>query len=131
MQGYLDDPEATAAAIDPDGWLHTGDLGTLDGAGRLRIIGRKKDMFIVGGFNAYPAEIEGFLLEHPAVAQAAVIGVPDDRLSQVAKAFVVRQADVSAEDLLTWTRTPWATGPGQRTSTTTRWTWRWSTTRLS
>ena len=89
MQGYLDDPVATAEAIDPDGWLHTGDLGTLDDAGRLRIVGRKKDMFIVGGFNAYPAEIEGFLLEHPAVAQAAVIGVPDDRMGQVGKAFVV------------------------------------------
>ena len=61
-------------------------------AGRLRIVGRKKDMFIVGGFNAYPAEIEGFLLEHPAVAQAAVIGVPDDRMGQVGKAFVVRDA---------------------------------------
>ena len=65
MQGYLDDPAATAEAIDHDGWLHTGDLGRLDAAGRLRIVGRKKDMFIVGGFNAYPAEIEGFLLEHP------------------------------------------------------------------
>ena len=61
-------------------------------AGRLRIVGRKKDMFIVGGFNAYPAEIEGFLLEHPAVAQAAVIGVPDERMGQVGKAFIVREA---------------------------------------
>ena len=90
MRGYLDDPDATAEAIDADGWLHTGDLGRLDDRGRLRIVGRKKDMFIVGGFNAYPAEIEGFLLEHPAVAQAAVIGVPDERLGQVGKAFVVR-----------------------------------------
>ena len=89
MQGYLDDPAATAEAIDDDGWLHTGDLGRFNDDGRLRIVGRKKDMFIVGGFNAYPAEIEGFLLEHPAVAQAAVIGVPDDRLGQVGKAFVV------------------------------------------
>ena len=89
MQGYLDDPEATAQAIDDDGWLHTGDLGNFDKAGRLKIDGRKKDMFIVGGFNAYPAEIEGFMLEHPAVAQVAVIGVPDQRLGQVGKAFVV------------------------------------------
>ena len=89
MKGYLDDPVATAEAIDADGWLHTGDLGNFTEAGRLRIVGRKKDMFIVGGFNAYPAEIEGFLLEHPAVAQAAVIGVPDDRLGQVGKAFIV------------------------------------------
>ena len=92
MQGYLDDPAATAEAIDDDGWLHTGDLGRFNDAGRLLIVGRKKDMFIVGGFNAYPAEIEGFLLEHPAVAQAAVIGVPDDRLGQVGKAFVVLKA---------------------------------------
>jgi acyl-CoA synthetase (AMP-forming)/AMP-acid ligase II len=104
MQGYLDDPEATAEAIDPGGWLHTGDLGTLGEGGRLRITGRKKDMFIVGGFNAYPAEIEGFLMEHPAVAQAAVIGVPDERLGQVAKAFVVAAGDISAEDLITWSR---------------------------
>ena len=108
MQGYLDDPAATAEAIDDDGWLHTGDLGSFTASGRLRIVGRKKDMFIVGGFNAYPAEIEGFLLGHPAVAQAAVIGVPDDRLGQVGKAFVVLkgnwQGDVTADDLTRWSR---------------------------
>lgn len=107
MQGYLDDPEATAQAIDADGWLHTGDLGEFTDSGRLRIVGRKKDMFIVGGFNAYPAEIEGFLLEHPAVAQAAVIGVPDERMGQVGKAFVVLQNghdDVTSEDLISWSR---------------------------
>jgi acyl-CoA synthetase (AMP-forming)/AMP-acid ligase II len=104
MQGYLDDPAATAQAIDSDGWLHTGDLGNFTDTGRLRIVGRKKDMFIVGGFNAYPAEIEGFLLEHPEVAQAAVLGVPDDRLGQVGKAFVVAKTKVSADDLITWCR---------------------------
>jgi len=107
MQGYRDDPAATAEAIDADGWLHTGDLGNVDDAGRLRVIGRKKDIYIVGGFNAYPAEIEGFLMNHPAVAQAAVIGVPDERLGQVGKAFVVckdRQDAVSAEDLIDWCR---------------------------
>ncbi|MBB2991800.1 acyl-CoA synthetase (AMP-forming)/AMP-acid ligase II [Mycolicibacterium iranicum] len=111
MQGYLDDPAATAETIDADGWLHTGDLGTVDDAGRLRIVGRKKDMFIVGGFNAYPAEIEGFLLEHPDVAQAAVIGVPDERLGQVGKAFIVAQrhaghggGQLSAEGLIAWCR---------------------------
>jgi acyl-CoA synthetase (AMP-forming)/AMP-acid ligase II len=108
MQGYLDDPEATAAAIDDDGWLHTGDLGNFDKSGRLKIDGRKKDMFIVGGFNAYPAEIEGFMLEHPAVAQVAVIGVPDERLGQVGKAFVVplqhAMGTVSEEDLTAWCR---------------------------
>jgi acyl-CoA synthetase (AMP-forming)/AMP-acid ligase II len=105
MLGYLDDPAATAEAIDADGWLHTGDLGTLTERGKLRIIGRKKDMFIVGGFNAYPAEIEGFLLEHPAVAQVAVIGVPDERMGQVGRAFVVRRGPVSAEELIEWSRT--------------------------
>ncbi|KUI16491.1 fatty acid--CoA ligase [Mycobacterium sp. GA-1285] len=107
MQGYLDDPVATADAIDSNGFLHTGDLGEFTESGRLRIVGRKKDMFIVGGFNAYPAEIEGFLLEHPAVAQAAVIGVPDDRLGQVGKAFVVRSTGhdhVTGEDLISWSR---------------------------
>ncbi|MGO9350669.1 MAG: FadD3 family acyl-CoA ligase [Mycobacterium sp.] len=104
MQGYLDDPAATAQAIDGDGWLHTGDLGNFTETGRLRIVGRKKDMFIVGGFNAYPAEIEGFLLEHPAVAQAAVIGVPDERLGQVGKAFVVAESKISEDDLITWCR---------------------------
>ena len=104
MQGYLHDPVATAQAIDDDGWLHTGDLGKFDAAGRLRIDGRKKDMFIVGGFNAYPAEIEGFMLEHHAVAQVAVIGVPDQRLGQVGKAFVVPKEPVSEEDLIAWCR---------------------------
>ena len=106
MQGYFDDPTATAEAIDADGWLHTGDLGEFTDSGRLRIVGRKKDMFIVGGFNAYPAEIEGFLMEHPAVAQAAVIGVPDERLGQVGKAFVVRKngREVTADDLIAWSR---------------------------
>jgi acyl-CoA synthetase (AMP-forming)/AMP-acid ligase II len=104
MQGYLDDPAATAEAIDDDGWLHTGDLGNFDKSGRLKIDGRKKDMFIVGGFNAYPAEIEGFMLEHPAVAQVAVIGVPDERLGQVGKAFVVSHATVSEADLMSWCR---------------------------
>jgi acyl-CoA synthetase (AMP-forming)/AMP-acid ligase II len=108
MQGYLDDPIATAEAIDADGWLHTGDLGELTDSGRLRIVGRKKDMFIVGGFNAYPAEIEGFLLEHPAIAQVAVIGVPDDRMGQVGKAFVVGRRDAvelaTADALIAWSR---------------------------
>jgi len=104
MKGYLDDPAATAEAVDEEGWLHTGDLGRLDDRGRLRIAGRKKVMFIVGGFNAYPAEIEGFLLEHPAVGQVAVIGVPDERLGQVGKAFVVRSGLVTAAELIAWSR---------------------------
>ncbi|WP_280831895.1 FadD3 family acyl-CoA ligase [Mycolicibacterium frederiksbergense] len=109
MQGYLDDAAATSEAIDGEGWLHTGDLGEITASGRLRIVGRKKDMFIVGGFNAYPAEIEGFLLEHPAIAQVAVIGVADDRMGQVGKAFVVLNDvpgahAVAAEELIAWSR---------------------------
>ncbi len=107
MQGYLDDAAATAEAIDSDGWLHTGDLGEFTQTGRLRIVGRKKDMFIVGGFNAYPAEIEGFLLEHRSIAQAAVIGVEDERMGQVGKAFVVLRDDVDelgTDELIEWCR---------------------------
>jgi HIP---CoA ligase len=89
MQGYLDDPPATAAAIDERGFLHTGDLATMDERDYVRIVGRLKDMFIVGGFNVYPAEIENLLLTHPTIGQAAVVGVPDARLGEVGVAFVV------------------------------------------
>ncbi len=106
MRGYLDDAEATAASIDAGGWLHTGDLGTFDADGYLRIVGRIKDMFIVGGFNAYPAEIENLLLRHPRIAQAAVIGVPDARLGEVGMAFVVLTpgAPVEAAGIVEWAR---------------------------
>ena len=105
-RGYLDDPEATAAAIDGDGWLHTGDLGTIDADGYLRIVGRIKDMFIVGGFNAYPAEIENLMLRHPRVAEVAVIGVPDERLGEVAKAFVVLKPGdpIDGAEIVEWAR---------------------------
>jgi len=103
MAGYLDDPAETAKALSPDGWLKTGDLGTLDEAGRLRIVGRVKDMFIVGGFNAYPAEIENALLRHPGIRQAAVIGIPDDRLGEVGMAFVVGD-ELSADEIMEWSR---------------------------
>ncbi|ETZ97488.1 AMP-binding enzyme family protein [Mycobacterium kansasii 824] len=89
MLGYLDDPEATATAIDSDGWLHTGDIGAVDEAGNLRITDRLKDMYICGGFNVYPAEVEQVLARLDGVADAAVIGVPDQRLGEVGRAFVV------------------------------------------
>ncbi|MDG2305528.1 MAG: FadD3 family acyl-CoA ligase [Candidatus Binatia bacterium] len=105
-RGYLDDPEETKRAVDPEGWLHTGDLGVLDEEGNLRIVGRIKDMFIVGGFNAYPAEIENLLLGHPAVARAAVVGMPDERLGEVGMAFVVTtpDSDLKPETLIAWAR---------------------------
>jgi acyl-CoA synthetase (AMP-forming)/AMP-acid ligase II len=107
MQGYLDDPAATEAAIDKDGWLHTGDIGVLDADGYLRITDRKKDMYITGGANCYPAEIEKLLCEHPAVEAAAVIGIPDERLGEVGKAFIVLRPGriIDAAELVAWART--------------------------
>jgi HIP---CoA ligase len=108
VAGYFEDPDATAEAIDAEGWLHTGDIGVMDDAGNVRITDRKKDMFIVGGFNAYPAEIEGALLRHPAVAQVAVIGVPDGRMGEVGAAFVVARVGTEAaglgDELVVWSR---------------------------
>jgi len=89
MRGYFEDEAETRAAIDADGWLHTGDVGVMDARGYLRITDRLKDMFIVGGFNCYPAEIENALYAHPDVAQVAVIGIPDERMGEVGMAFVV------------------------------------------
>lgn len=106
MQGYLDDEAATREAIDADGWLHTGDVGTLDARGYLRITDRLKDMYISGGFNCYPAEIERLLAAHPAIAQAAVIGVPDARLGEVGKACIVLRPGMTldAAALIAWCR---------------------------
>lgn len=92
MLGYNDDPEATAKAIDAEGWLHTGDLGTMDTRGFVKITGRVKDMIIRGGENLFPAEIENILLEHPDVAEVAVVGVPDLRMGEAAAAFVRMKA---------------------------------------
>jgi acyl-CoA synthetase (AMP-forming)/AMP-acid ligase II len=89
MLGYLDDPEATGAAIDSGGWLHTGDVGHLDPAGNLTITDRLKDMYICGGFNVYPAEVEQMLARLDGVAESAVIGVADERLGEVGRAYVV------------------------------------------
>lgn len=105
-QGYFKNPEATQEAIDIDGWLHTGDIGILDTNGYIKITDRSKDMFIVGGFNAYPAEIENILCDHPVISQAAVIGIEDERMGEVAKAFVVLKPnqDLDADSLLQWSK---------------------------
>lgn len=97
MLGYLDDPAGTAEAIDGDGWLHTGDVGVLDDRGYLRITDRLKDMYICGGFNVYPAEVEQALARVGGVVDVAVVGMPDERLGEVGKAFVVRR-DESGPD---------------------------------
>jgi len=106
MLGYLDDPAATAAAIDADGWLHTGDIGAVDTAGNLRITDRLKDMYICGGFNVYPAEIEQVLARMHGVTDAAVIGVPDERLGEVGRAFVVARpgAELDEQSVIAYTR---------------------------
>jgi acyl-CoA synthetase (AMP-forming)/AMP-acid ligase II len=102
MLGYFENPEATAEAIDEDGWLHTGDVGFLDEHGCLKITDRIKDMFTVGGFNVYPAEVENALADHPSIVEAAVIGVPDARLGQVGKAFVVVRDGLTAAAIDAW-----------------------------
>ncbi|WP_178854988.1 FadD3 family acyl-CoA ligase [Streptomyces acidiscabies] len=106
MLGYYGEDAATREAVTPDGWLRTGDVGVLDESGNLRITDRIKDMFIVGGFNAYPAEIEQLLGLHPAVADVAVVGIPDARLGEVGKAYVVRRtgAVATGDDLIAWAR---------------------------
>ena len=121
LEGYFGGDSETAATIDADGWLHTGDIGVIDETGRLRITDRIKDMYIVGGFNAYPAEIGSILCGHPAVAHAAVahaavahaavahaavIGVPDSRMAEVGAAFIVPRVGKPAEAarLIAWSR---------------------------
>lgn len=102
MQGYLDDPENTAKTIGPDGWLRTGDVGEIDDDGNLRITDRLKDMYISGGFNVYPAEIEQTLARLDGVVESAVIGVPHERLGEVGKAFLVRRegSSLTEQDVL-------------------------------
>ncbi len=106
MQGYLDNPAATEEAIDGEGWLHTGDIGVLDADGYLRITDRLKDMIISGGFNVYPAEIENAVAAVPDIVQSAAIGVPDERMGEVVKLFVVKLPDstLSEADLIAWCR---------------------------
>ena len=110
MVGYLDDPEQTAEAVDADGWLHTGDIGVMDEGGNIDITDRKKDMFINGGFNVYPAEIEATMLTHPDVGQVAVVGIPDERMGEVGCAFIVPAAGRTpdADEIVTWCRSEMA-----------------------
>jgi acyl-CoA synthetase (AMP-forming)/AMP-acid ligase II len=98
MVGYLNDPAATSAAIEPDGWLHTGDIGHLDQRGYLTITDRLKDMFTVGGFNVYPAEVENVIMRLGSVADCAVVGRPDERLGDVGVAYVVTGAGQSLSE---------------------------------
>ncbi|BDT84747.1 FadD3 family acyl-CoA ligase [Nocardia cyriacigeorgica] len=107
MLGYLDDPKATAETIDADGWLHTGDIGTIDERGYLKITDRLKDMYISGGFNVYPAEIEQALARLDGVAESAVIGVPDTRMGEIGKAYVVRKpgSTLTQEDVIAYATT--------------------------
>ena len=105
MKGYYNRPEATEEAM-RHGWFHTGDIGTLDADGYLTIVDRKKDMIIRGGFNVYPRELEEVMLTHPAISLVAVVGVPDERLGEEVKAFVVLKKDASLTDreLIDWCR---------------------------
>ena len=106
MKGYYKMPEQTAKAIDADGWLHSGDLGLIDGEGRLRFLTRVKDVFRVGGENVAPAEVEDVLHRHPQIKQAQVIGVPDPRLIEVPAAYVIlREGEAaSPDDIIAWSR---------------------------
>jgi HIP---CoA ligase len=106
MLGYFEEPAATAEAIDANGWLHTGDVGRLDEEGYLTVTGRLKEVFQTGGFNVYPVEVEQLLVSHPMIAEAAVIGVPDDRLGEAGHAFVVPAPGCSpaAEDVIAFAR---------------------------
>ena len=108
MRGYFENPEATAEAIDADGWLHTGDIGTMDADGNIDITDRLKDMYVSGGFNVYPAEVEATLREHPGVAQVAVVGLPDHRMGEVGLAVVVPAPGASpaalVEELPAWAK---------------------------
>ena len=106
MKGYLDDPEQTAQAINDEGWLHTGDIGVMDHEGNISITDRKKDMYINGGFNVYPAEVESLMLAHPDIGQVSVVGVSDQRMGEVGCAFVVRATgrQPDPEEIIGWCR---------------------------
>jgi acyl-CoA synthetase (AMP-forming)/AMP-acid ligase II len=99
MKGYLNQPEATARAIDPDGWLHTGDVARVDDRGVVRIVDRIKELIKYKGYQVAPAELKGVLITHPAIADAAVIGIPDEQAGEIPKAFVVPCAPLTSEEV--------------------------------
>jgi fatty-acyl-CoA synthase len=105
MKGYWDDPERTSDAVQ-NGWMHTGDLATIDDEGYCRIIGRSKDMLIRGGENVYPAEIEEFLITHPNISQAQVFGLPDPKYGEEVAVWIILQsgAKMTEDELRDWCR---------------------------
>src|SRR5512140_1304886 len=109
MKGYYKRPEATAEVF-RSGWFHTGDIGVMDDEGYLSIVDRKKDMILRGGYNVYPRELEEVIITHPSISLCAVIGVPDERLGEEGKAFIVltQGCELSADDFLAWCKTQFA-----------------------
>jgi len=104
MKGYLNNPEATASTVDADGWLRTGDIGVIDADGYLTIVDRLKELIKVKGYQVAPAELESLLLDHPLIADAAVIPVPDVESGEAPKAFVVARGPLTAEDVCAFVR---------------------------
>ena len=106
MKGYLNNPEATALTVDADGWLHTGDIGAIDADGHMTIVDRVKELIKVKGFQVAPAELEALLLTHPSIADAAVIGIPDEESGEVPRAFIVvkPQQSLTADEVTDFTR---------------------------
>src|SRR4029453_12452341 len=102
MRGYLNNAEATAATVDGEGWLHTGDVGVVDGDGYFQIVDRLKELIKYKGFQVAPAELEALILTHPAVADVAVIGVADEEAGELPKAFVVKKGEITEDELMAW-----------------------------
>jgi acyl-CoA synthetase (AMP-forming)/AMP-acid ligase II len=102
MKGYLNNPEATAATVDPEGWLHTGDVGIRDAEGRYKIVDRLKELIKYNGFQVAPAELEALIIDHPEVSDVAVIGVPDEETGELPKAYVVADGDLDSDALIAW-----------------------------